>query len=56
MNACTPVVLDDRSRFESKQHIPLGVSRGLWNVVVVWIPISSVMWAGIIYAAWWLFR
>lgn len=32
------------------------ISYRLWNVVAFWIPVSSIMWAGIIYAGFWLFR
>lgn len=55
MKAGTALALKERSRLDEKD-ITFGVSREFLNVVVVWMPISSMMWAGIIYAAWRLFR
>jgi len=31
-------------------------SEALLNATLMWVPISSIMWAGIIYAVFWLFR
>lgn len=28
----------------------------LFNATLMWVPISSIMWAGIIYTVLWLFR
>jgi hypothetical protein len=57
MKAGTALVLHDQSRmFYAEQDIKPAMSCRLLNVVVIWIPISSVMWAGIIYVGLWLFR
>jgi len=31
-------------------------SDGLFNAILMWEPISSIAWAGIIYTVFWLFR
>jgi hypothetical protein len=31
-------------------------SEALFNATLMWVPISSVMWAAIIYTTLWLFR
>jgi len=57
MRASDALVLHDRPQaFYWEEDIRPGMSCRWLNVLAIWIPISSVMWAGIIYAGLWLFR
>jgi hypothetical protein len=51
------MLFDEAQLFYADEQYPNpGINRGLLNAAIIWIPISSVMWAGIIYTAMRLLR
>ena len=41
-------------RFSITYSEPEVASEALFNATLMWVPISSIMWAGIIYTVFWL--
>jgi hypothetical protein len=54
MNQSGTLVLLERSQtfYDELEASP----EALLNAALIWVPISSIMWAAIIHAALWLFR
>jgi hypothetical protein len=50
-NQSTLVLHNQWRTLYSEQDLKPGLSRGFLNVVILWVPISLVIWAGIIYGA-----
>jgi hypothetical protein len=50
-NQSTLVLHDQWRTLYSERDLKPALSRGLLNVVILWVPISLVIWAGIIYGA-----
>jgi hypothetical protein len=50
-NRNTLVLHHQWGRFCDEHNLKPGLSRGFLNAVILCFPVSSVIWAGIIYAA-----
>jgi len=55
-NRSTLVLHHRWETFYDEYYLKPGLSRGFLNAVILCFPVSSVIWAGIIYAASRLFR